>query len=108
MSVKVFVALVIALGAVGVGGIAVAAVQGRDEPAGRVVFLDAGCGACHTLRDAGASGRRRPDLDLVEPSREQVARFVLGGGVGMPPFEPLLTPEEIDDLASYVADVAGR
>jgi mono/diheme cytochrome c family protein len=64
--------------------------------------------ACHTLRDAGTSGQRAPDLDLVEPSSDHVARFVQSGGVGMPPFEPLLTPDEIDAVADYVARVAGR
>jgi hypothetical protein len=33
---------------------------------------------------------------------------VESGGVGMSPFEPLVTPDEIDQIAGYVAGVAGR
>jgi mono/diheme cytochrome c family protein len=108
MKGRLFVAAVIALGVIGLGGIARGAVQDRGDPHGRDVFIDAGCGACHTLRDAGTSGQRAPDLDVVEPSSDHVARFVQSGGVGMPPFEALLTPEQIEEVAQYVAGVAGR
>jgi cytochrome c6 len=34
-----------------------------SQGSGRQLFLDAGCGACHTLADAGTSGTIGPDLD---------------------------------------------
>jgi len=36
-----------------------------SAPSGKSVFADSGCGACHTLADAGASGKVGPDLDKV-------------------------------------------
>ena len=50
--------------------------------AGRQVFLSAGCGGCHTLGDAGASGRVGPNLDAARPSRALVLdRVTHGQGV---------------------------
>ncbi len=40
-----------------------AAAGGTDLAAGRQVFTGAGCGACHTLADAGAAGKVGPNLD---------------------------------------------
>jgi len=39
---------------------------GKANPAaGKKVFADNGCGGCHTLQAAGASGQIGPDLDKV-------------------------------------------
>ena len=37
--------------------------QGSPEQAGRAVFEDQGCGACHTFTPAGSTGRAGPNLD---------------------------------------------
>lgn len=104
----VFTVVVVALGLVAVGGLAGVAVSAEPHGPGREVFIDAGCGACHTLRDAGTSGQRAPDLDVVDPSRDHVSLFVQSGGVGMPPFAELLRQGQIDQVSDYVASVAGR
>jgi mono/diheme cytochrome c family protein len=68
--------------------------------AGAAVFKSAGCGTCHTLKAAGASGQIGPNLETV---RAKVAQ----GGGGMPAFGGSLTPEQIRDVAAYVAKNAG-
>ena len=38
-----------------------------DPAAGKAVFTRSGCGACHTLSDAGATGNVGPNLDEAKP-----------------------------------------
>jgi mono/diheme cytochrome c family protein len=75
--------------------------------AGREVFASAGCGSCHVLADAGATGSVGPDLDVLQPLPEQVATIVDTGRGAMPPFGETLDAGEIEDVAAYVAAVAG-
>ncbi|MBX5442877.1 MAG: cytochrome c [Solirubrobacteraceae bacterium] len=89
------------------GGADTGAGGGGAEAEGARVFADAGCGNCHTLAAADASGRVGPDLDELTPSVDQVRRMVTNGGGGMPAFDGQLSPEEIDAVAEYVASVAG-
>lgn len=44
-----------------------------EPAAGKEVFASAGCGACHTLADAGSSGTIGPDLDTQLPADAQKA-----------------------------------
>jgi mono/diheme cytochrome c family protein len=85
---------------------------GEDEPAtevsGEQVFADAGCGNCHTLAAAGASGTTAPNLDERQPDRDRVEEQVREGGGGMPSFEGQLSDEEIEAVSDYVAENAGR
>lgn len=74
---------------------------------GAQVFADAGCGNCHTLAAADASGKVGPNLDDVKPSADHVREMVTNGGGGMPSFEGQLSPEEIDAVADYVSSAAG-
>jgi uncharacterized membrane protein len=76
--------------------------------AGRQVFLSAGCRGCHTLRDAGAGGRVGPNLDAVRPSRALVIDRVTHGQGVMPAFTNKLSPQQIEQVADYVAARAGR
>ena len=80
---------------------------GPDLAAGRNVFLQAGCGACHTLRDAASTGTFAPNLDRITPSTVHVREFVTAGGVGMPAFNGILTTGEIQAVSEYVHTVAG-
>ena len=65
------------------------------------------CMICHTLKDAGAKGKIGPVLDELKPSEKRV-RIAVTGGVGvMPAFEEILTKEQIDAVAAYVASVTG-
>ena len=99
-------ALVLALLLAGCGG-------GEDDArmrAGRAVFTDLArprCTLCHTLRDAGASGKVGPDLDRLKPDTLRVARAVTGGVGVMPSQAGNLTAEQIRAVAAYVAAVAG-
>ena len=75
---------------------------------GKSVFESAGCGGCHTLKDAGATGTVGPDLDRLRPSKAVVARQVETGGGPMPSFKGQLTQKQIQAVAGYVASVAGK
>jgi mono/diheme cytochrome c family protein len=81
--------------------------SGPSSP-GKKVFASAGCGACHTLADAGATGNVGPDLDRVKPPYALVVRFVTHGRQGMPSFAGRLTAQQIRDVASYVSRAAAR
>ena len=39
---------------------------------GKTIFQQAGCGSCHTLKDAGTTGTVGPNLDQMKPSRRVV------------------------------------
>ncbi len=75
---------------------------------GRQVFADAGCGSCHTLAAAGASGTVGPNLDQLRPSAARVSRIVRNGGQVMPAFGDRLDDAEIQLVAAFVASSAGR
>lgn len=77
-------------------------------PDGAQVFASAGCAGCHTLAAANASGQVGPNLDDLQPDAATVRSQVENGGGGMPAFSGDLSPEEIDAVATYVADNAGR
>jgi mono/diheme cytochrome c family protein len=78
-----------------------------DATAGKKVFMDSGCGGCHTLKDAGTSGQVGPDLDEAKPSGDLVVERVTKGKGPMPPFKGKLTDKQIQDVAAYVSSVAG-
>ena len=75
--------------------------------AGATVFKTAGCGSCHTLRAANASGQIGPNLDALRPDYATVRVKVGRGGGGMPSFAGQLTPQQIRDVAAFVAKNAG-
>ena len=73
-----------------------------DATAGKAIFASKGCGGCHTLKAAGASGNVGPNLDDVKPSFElAVTRVTKGKGV-MPTFGDQLKPQQIADVAQFV------
>jgi cytochrome c553 len=84
-----------------------AATVAGSAAAGRVVFASAGCGACHTLAAAGASGKVGPSLDDAKPDAAHVVEVVTHGKGAMPPYKGRLTDEQIRDVAAYVAQSAG-
>jgi mono/diheme cytochrome c family protein len=81
---------------------------GGAAPNGKKVFADAGCGGCHTLKDAGSSGNVGPNLDQLKPSEAVVQRQVTNGGAVMPAFKNSLSDAEIKAVAKYVSSVAGK
>ena len=104
-------------GAAAFVALAVLVERGSDEPAtpttpastaaGARVFASAGCGACHALADAGATGAVGPDLDASAPSAGLVAERVRHGQGAMPAFAGRLSDQEIEAVAAYVASVTG-
>lgn len=91
------------------------------EDSGPVVLSDAGergkkvfmseaepsCGVCHTLSDAGTKGAVGPNLNALKPDLARVESAVTEGVGAMPGFGGRLSPEQIKDLATYVAEATG-
>jgi mono/diheme cytochrome c family protein len=78
-----------------------------DATAGKAVFASSGCGSCHTLAAAGASGNVGPNLDEAKPDTELVVTRVTKGMGVMPPFGEQLDPQQIADVAAYVTQSTG-
>ena len=81
---------------------------GSAQADGKKVFASAGCGGCHTLKDAGATGNVGPNLDQLKPPKAVVAHQVEVGGGAMPAFKGQLSDAQIQAVAGYVASVAGK
>ena len=60
------------------------------------------CGVCHTLRAAGSVGDIGPNLDQINVQMSQIIYAVTKGIGVMPPWEDILTNEEIEAVAYYV------
>jgi mono/diheme cytochrome c family protein len=80
---------------------AAAAPQG-DPVAGKAVFSNAGCGACHTLKAASATGTVGPNLDQLKPTYDKILHQVEVGGGPMPAFKGSLSTKQIQDVAAFV------
>ena len=79
-----------------------------DVARGKALFASAGCGACHTLAVAGATGTVGPSLDAAKPSADLVTARVTNGLGVMPSFAGKLSPQEVADVAAYVSGAAGK
>lgn len=103
----------------GTGGID----RSANTSGGKELFVSK-CGSCHTLADAGTTGKVGPDLDAAfGPSRQQgfkesTIRQVVRDQIRLPspaqnvpnfPVMPpnLVTGNDADSVAAYVASVAG-
>ena len=75
---------------------------------GKAVFAKAGCGSCHTLAAAGASGSVGPSLDEAKPAEQLVLDRVTNGMGVMPSFKDSLTEAERQAVAAYVSSNAGK
>ncbi|MEN3311969.1 MAG: hypothetical protein V7645_1298 [Actinomycetota bacterium] len=81
-----------------------AAVSGTN---GKQIFVTK-CGGCHTLKAAGTTGTQGPNLDQLKPSFAIAKNQVIKGGGIMPAFKGVLTDAQINAVAKYVADNAGK
>lgn len=79
---------------------------GGSTPVGQEIFKQS-CAGCHTLADAGATGSVGPNLDETGLDEAGIAAMVRSGGGGMPSFGGTLQPDQIDEVAAYVASVKG-
>ena len=115
---------VLALAASGCGSGVGRAISGgaADTSNGKQLFQQK-CGFCHTLKEAGTTGTIGPNLDdAFRPDEKQgfkestIAQVVadqirFAGDYGIKgPTMPknLVTGQDVDDVAAYVAAVAGR
>jgi cbb3-type cytochrome c oxidase subunit III len=80
---------------------------GGEAPDGKAIFAEAGCGGCHTLEAAGATGTVGPNLDDVKPSKELAIDRVTNGKGVMPSFKDSYSAEQIAAVADYVSKNAG-
>jgi len=60
------------------------------------------CGVCHTLQAADSTGDIGPNLDQLKAQMAQIIYAVTNGIGVMPPWEGILTYEEIEAVAYYV------
>ena len=60
------------------------------------------CGLCHTLQAAGSDSLIGPNLDQLKAQIPRIISAVTNGIGVMPPWEGILTDEEIEAVAYYV------
>jgi cytochrome c6 len=60
------------------------------------------CGVCHSLQAADSDGQIGPNLDMLKPQIGQIISAVTNGIGVMPPWEGILTEEEIEAVAYYI------
>ncbi len=121
---------VLAFAASGCGSrVGVVVSNNADKSHGKQLFMDGengkpSCQSCHTLAEANATGKVGPDLDeSFRPDREQgfnesTIRQVVADQIKFPGNygnkspatmpKDLVTGEGVDDVAAYVAYVAGQ
>lgn len=109
-----FAAVALATGC-GTGGIPS---SGEDLARGKELFAER-CASCHTLADAGALGKVGPNLDDAfagarrQGFDESTIRAVVRGQIEIPRVGSampagLVTGDDADAVAAYVASVAGK
>ena len=71
---------------------------------GKTIFLEQGnCAACHVLADAKSNGEIGPNLNQIKPDIARVISAVTNGIGVMPPYEGVLSMQEIEAVAHYVS-----
>lgn len=97
-----------------------ASAPGGEQIDAAQLFVDTGCGSCHTLADAGTDGQVGPSLDevlpdldpeairtsIVDPSADVAEGFP--DGVMPSNYGDMLTQAQLDALVEYLADTAGQ
>ena len=80
-----------------------------DVDKGRTLFKSSGCDNCHTLADAGATGRVGPALDGdTNLDTSMVINRVTNGQGAMPSFGGQISDADIATIAAYVVKVASK
>ena len=88
---------------------AVASVDAAKLAKGKDIFANYGCGGCHTLADAGATGHVGPSLDGdVNLTPDFVTDRVTNGMGPMPSFGGQMSPDEISAITYYVTHAATK
>ena len=81
----------------------------KREETGKKLFRES-CSSCHTLAAVEARGVTGPNLDEIgEVTRERVLNAIVRGGTGQKRMPAgLLQGDDAEDVAAYVAKVAGK
>ena len=100
----------------GCGGEDTTGFEGANRSNGKTLFVS-DCGSCHTLRAAGTQGTIGPNLDQAfgyeckQGFEESTTFSVVQGQIalaqGAMPAD-IVTGQDADDVAAYVASVAGK
>ena len=80
---------------------------GASATDGKSIFAT-NCASCHTLKAADATGTIGPNLDDLKPDFARAKKQVINGGGAMPPFKGKLTDAQIDAVARFVSQFAGK
>ena len=79
------------------------------SPDGKKVFATAGCGGCHTLKDAGTTGNVGPNLDQLKPSeRDRRSTRSRSAAARCRRSRASSPTPQIKAVATYVSSVAGK
>jgi mono/diheme cytochrome c family protein len=70
--------------------------------AGKTVFTNTGCGACHVMKEAGTTGTVGPNLDTSGASLALIVDRVTNGKGTMQAYASVLTAKQIQDVAAFV------
>ncbi len=98
----------LALSAVALIALALGACAGDEGPSdpnaspGERLFVETGCGSCHTFTPAGTDGRAGPGLDDVRITTAAAAAVIRDGAAGMPSYRDGLSAAEIRQVAEFV------
>ena len=65
---------------------------------------DGNCATCHSLDDANSKGKVGPNLNEIKPDISRVLMAVTNGIGVMPAYQGQLSDEEIEAVATYVAE----
>jgi mono/diheme cytochrome c family protein len=76
----------------------------RDPSAspGERLFVETGCGSCHTFTPAGTDGRAGTNLDDARLTTPAAAAVIRDGAAGMPGYADGLSEAEILQVAEFV------
>jgi mono/diheme cytochrome c family protein len=87
------------------------AAPAADVADGKALFPST-CGGCHTLAAAGTVGTTGPNLDKSNHTVSFLVDRITNGNTSndgvMPAFVGSLTAQQIQDIAAYVAQNAGK
>ena len=75
---------------------------------GKGIFKEAGCANCHTLAAAGARGTVGPNLDEQQPSKPAIVNALTIGQGTMLSFGGKLSAAQIQAVADFVSQNAGK
>jgi cytochrome c oxidase subunit 2 len=111
------VVVLVLVAALGAAGVALAA---GSPAAGKKVYNANGCGACHTFKPAGSTGKigpaltkarltadakraKQPYTTFIRTSIVKPKAFVAPGYKALMPSYSKLTKKQLDDLVAFVA-----